>query len=73
MRRVLFWMHLSTGVLVSILVLYFSITGALLAYERPILRAADGRSYRIDPGRQPTPRLLSTRWWRPLRPPFLRP
>jgi uncharacterized iron-regulated membrane protein len=56
-RRVLFWMHLSTGVLIGILVLYFSITGALLAYERPILRAAEERGYRIDPDRQQTPRL----------------
>ena len=56
MRRVLFWMHLCTGVLVSILVLYFSITGALLAYERPILRAADAQSYRVDPGSQPAAR-----------------
>jgi uncharacterized iron-regulated membrane protein len=45
-RRVLFWMHMFTGVLISILVLYFSITGALLAYERPMLRAADERNYR---------------------------
>lgn len=49
MRRILFWMHLGTGVLVSSLVLYFSITGAMLAYERPILQAADKRSYTADP------------------------
>jgi uncharacterized iron-regulated membrane protein len=56
-RRVLFWMHLSTGVLIGILVLYFSITGALLAYERPILRAADEHTYSVDPDRQQSPRL----------------
>ena len=49
MRRVLFWMHLGAGVLVSALVLYFSITGALLAYERPILQAADRRFYKAEP------------------------
>ena len=32
-------MHLGAGVLVSVLVLYFSITRALLAYERPIIQA----------------------------------
>jgi len=48
-RRILFWMHLGAGVLVSALVLYFSITGALLAYERPILQAADKRFYKADP------------------------
>jgi uncharacterized iron-regulated membrane protein len=56
-RRVLFWMHMFTGVLISILVLFFSITGALLAYERPMLRAADGHNYHVDPDRQQTPRL----------------
>jgi uncharacterized iron-regulated membrane protein len=48
-RRVLFWMHLSTGVLVGALILFFSITGALLAYERPIIHAADKRFYQPDP------------------------
>ncbi len=32
-------MHLGAGALVSVLVLYFSITGALLAYERPTIQA----------------------------------
>ena len=49
MRRVLFWMHLGAGVLISLLVIFFSITGALLAYERQIVRAADEHSYRVDP------------------------
>jgi uncharacterized iron-regulated membrane protein len=48
-RRILFWMHLGTGVLLSALVLYFSITGAMLAYERQILQAADKRFYTADP------------------------
>ena len=54
MRRVLFWMHLSAGVLISLLVIFFSVTGALLAYERQIVRAADERSYRVDPSHQQT-------------------
>ena len=45
MRRVLFWMHLGAGVLISALVLFFATTGALLAYERPILHSADKRFY----------------------------
>jgi uncharacterized iron-regulated membrane protein len=48
-RRVLFWMHLGTGVLLGVLVLFFAITGALLAYERPIVHAADEHFYRPDP------------------------
>jgi uncharacterized iron-regulated membrane protein len=45
-------MHLGAAALISLLVIFFSVTGALLAYERPIVRAADERSYRIDPSRQ---------------------
>lgn len=43
MRRILFWMHLGTGVLIGVLVLFFSITGSLLAYERQIVHTADAR------------------------------
>ena len=64
MRRVLFWMHLCAGVLISLLVIFFSVTGALLAYERPIQRAADERSYRIDPSRQQV-RLPMDAWLAP--------
>jgi uncharacterized iron-regulated membrane protein len=42
-------MHLGAGVLAGVLIVYFSVTGALLAYERPILHAADRRSYAADP------------------------
>jgi uncharacterized iron-regulated membrane protein len=48
-RRLLFWMHLGAGVLVSSLVIFFATTGALLAYERPLVHAADRRSYQADP------------------------
>ena len=47
-RRLLFWMHLGAGVLVSSLVIFFATTGALLAYERPMLHAADRRFYLAD-------------------------
>jgi uncharacterized iron-regulated membrane protein len=53
-RRVLFWMHLCAGVLVGALILFFSFTGALLAYERQIIHAADKRFYQPD---SPGPRL----------------
>ena len=49
MRRILFWMHLGAGVVAGALIVYFSVTGALLAYERPIVHAADRRSYAADP------------------------
>jgi uncharacterized iron-regulated membrane protein len=47
-RRVLFWLHLGAGVLISSLVLFFATTGALLAYERPILHSVDKRFYSSD-------------------------
>jgi PepSY-associated TM region len=42
-------MHLGAGVLLSALVLYFSVTGAILVYERQVLQAADKRFYSADP------------------------
>jgi uncharacterized iron-regulated membrane protein len=56
-RRILFWMHLCTGVLIGALVIYFAITGALLAYERQIIHASDKRFYKVDPAGQNVPRL----------------
>jgi uncharacterized iron-regulated membrane protein len=41
-------MHLGAGVVAGVLIVYFSVTGALLAYERPILHAADRRSYAAE-------------------------
>jgi uncharacterized iron-regulated membrane protein len=48
MRRILFWMHLSAGVLAGALILFFAATGALLAYERQIVHAADKRFYKSE-------------------------
>ena len=48
MRRLLFWAHLGAGILVSLLVLYFAITGAMLAFERPLLHWAEERSFHPD-------------------------
>jgi uncharacterized iron-regulated membrane protein len=45
-------MHLTAGALISLLVIFFSVTGALLAYERQIVRMADEHSYRVDPSAQ---------------------
>ena len=58
MRRILFWMHLGAGVVAGVLIVYFSVTGALLVYARPILNAADRSSYAADPvlpGAKPIP------------------
>jgi uncharacterized iron-regulated membrane protein len=49
LRRVIFWCHLSAGVLAGTIVLIMSVTGVLLTYERQILSRADTRSYRSGP------------------------
>ncbi len=47
-RRWLFWSHLGAGVLAALLILFFSVTGGLLAFERPLTAHAD-RAYRVQP------------------------
>ncbi len=41
MRSVLFWAHLSTGVVAGLVVLMMSVTGVVLTYERQMVDAAD--------------------------------
>ncbi len=41
LRKTLFWIHLSTGCVVGLIVLVMSVTGVLLAYERQITAWAD--------------------------------
>jgi uncharacterized iron-regulated membrane protein len=38
LRRILFWIHLSAGVVAGIVIFIMSVTGVLLAYEHQILR-----------------------------------
>jgi uncharacterized iron-regulated membrane protein len=45
LRRVFFWVHLTTGCCAGAVIFLMSITGVLLAYQRQILSAAD-REYR---------------------------
>jgi len=47
-RKVLFWFHLSTGVVAGIVVLIMSVTGVLLMYEKQMTAWAD-RGYRVAP------------------------
>jgi uncharacterized iron-regulated membrane protein len=41
LRKALFWIHLAAGVFAGALIIFFAVTGSLLAYERPILHAID--------------------------------
>ena len=47
-RKILFWLHLSTGVVAGIVVLTMSVTGVLLMYEKQMTAWAD-RKYRVTP------------------------
>lgn len=58
LRKVIFWMHLLTGVSVALVVLVMSATGVLLMYERQILQWADTRGLATAPpsaGASPLP------------------
>ena len=44
LRRFVFWMHLVAGVSAGLVILIMSVTGVILAYEKQIIRWADGVS-----------------------------
>jgi uncharacterized iron-regulated membrane protein len=48
-RKVLFWCHLTVGVIAGLVILIMSVTGVLLAYERQITYWVDTRNYHIAP------------------------
>ena len=47
LRRILFWIHLSAGVIAGVVIFTMSVTGVILAYQRQILRWAN-REYRVQ-------------------------
>src|ERR1051326_4824893 len=46
-RRILFWIHLSAGVVAGIVIFIMSVTGVLLAYEKQIMRWGN-REFRVE-------------------------
>jgi uncharacterized iron-regulated membrane protein len=48
-RKVLFWSHLTVGVIAGLVILIMSVTGVLLTYERQITYWADTRNYQVAP------------------------
>jgi len=48
-RKILFWSHLTCGVVAGIVILTMSVTGVLLTYEKQFLFWADTRHYDIRP------------------------
>ncbi len=56
LRRVVFWMHLVAGTAAALVILLMSVTGVLLAYEKQIVRWADGyHAPAPSPGVTPLP------------------
>jgi uncharacterized iron-regulated membrane protein len=55
LRRVVLWMHLSAGVAAGLVVLVMSVTGVLLAYEKQMIRWADGYTASPAPGQARLP------------------
>ena len=49
MRKILFWLHLITGVVAGILIFVMSVTGVLLTFERQMTDWADRRNARVIP------------------------
>jgi uncharacterized iron-regulated membrane protein len=56
-RKILFWCHLTTGVIAGIVILIMSVTGVLLTYEKQMIAWADTRNYQVAPPTATTPRL----------------
>jgi uncharacterized iron-regulated membrane protein len=48
-RKILFWMHLSAGVVAGILILAMSVTGVAMTYERQMIAAAARRNHVAAP------------------------
>ena len=52
-RKILFWMHLSCGVVAGVLILVMSVTGVAMTYERQMIAAAAKDSHVTTPTGQP--------------------
>jgi uncharacterized iron-regulated membrane protein len=51
-RKILFWMHLSCGVVAGLLILVMSVTGVAMTYERQMIAAAAQRNHVSAPAGQ---------------------
>jgi uncharacterized iron-regulated membrane protein len=60
MRKVIFWIHLTAGVLAGLVVLAMSVTGVLLAFERQIVNRAEAHLRASSGAPLPPSRLIGT-------------
>ena len=56
-RTLLFWLHLTAGVLAGAIVLIMSITGVALTYEKQVLEWDDRRAWSAPPSSGTAPLL----------------
>ena len=49
-RKIVFWMHLTSGVLAAAVIIIMSVTGVLLTYEHQMIESADMKLYRATVG-----------------------
>jgi uncharacterized iron-regulated membrane protein len=57
LRKIIFWLHLTAGVLAGAVILVMSMTGVLLAFERQIVAFAERDIRTVAPPASDTPRL----------------
>jgi uncharacterized iron-regulated membrane protein len=57
LRQIIFWLHLTAGVVAGTVILVMFVTGALLAFERQIIALAERDFRRVNPPAAGTPRL----------------
>jgi uncharacterized iron-regulated membrane protein len=57
LRKIIFWCHLSAGVIAGLVILNMSITGLLLAFEQQIVRFAEREMRTVQPPRGEARRL----------------
>src|SRR5215204_554526 len=48
-RKVLFWCHLTVGVIGGLVIFIMSVTGVLLTYEKQIIAWSDTHNYQVAP------------------------
>lgn len=57
LRKIVFWLHLSAGVVAGTVIFLMSLTGALLAFERQIVTFAERHIHTVQRSSYPGPRL----------------
>ena len=57
LRKIIFWLHLTAGVVAGMVILVMSVTGVLLAFERQIVTFAEGDIRTVIPPASDAPRL----------------